>query len=182
MKKRAVFLDRDGTIMKDKHYLDDPEQVELLEGAAEGLRRLQNMGFKLVIVTNQSGIKRSIIQEKNLELIHSRLRELLKKEEVTIDAIYYSPDLPFEKSLTRKPGTALLDRAVEQLNLTLKGSYCIGDKKEDIDMGEKGGLVTILVLTGYGEKNRDKTNCNYIAHDLLDAAKWITSREYPKKP
>lgn len=182
MKKRAVFLDRDGTIIKEKHYLKDYSQIELIEGAVKGLRLLKEMGFKIVIITNQSGIKRGIITEKELEMIHIKLIELLMKRGITIDGIYFSPDLPNEKSTTRKPQTGLLGKAEKELGLQLKDSYCIGDKKEDIDMGEKKGLTTILVLTGYGRKTKGKVKPDYVAYDLLDAAIWIKTMETVKKP
>ena len=170
MKKRAIFLDRDGTIIKEKHYLNDCSEVELIEGAAKGLRLLQEMGFKLVIITNQSGLKRGLITQQELEKIHNKLKRLLSAEDVDIDGIYFSPDLPQESSKTRKPEIGLLDKAVRELNLQLRGSYCIGDKKDDIEMGKRKGLKTILVLTGYGRKNPDRANPDYVARDLFLAA------------
>ncbi len=177
MKKRAVFLDRDGTIIKEKNYLRDANQIELLEGSAQALRLIQKMGFKLIIITNQSGIKRGIIRQKNLIQIHAQLKRMLANKGVTIDAIYYSPDLPNEKSTTRKPNTGLLEKAERDFGLSLKNSYCIGDKKEDIDMGMKKKMVTILVLTGYGNIHKTEVSSDYIANNLMDAAKWIKSRE-----
>lgn len=173
MKQRAIFLDRDGTIIKEKHYLRDYSDVELIEGAVKGLKLLKKMGFKLVIITNQSGIKRGLITEDELEMVHRKLEELLLKKGVAIDGIYFSPDLPFEISRTRKPQTGLLKKAKEELGLQFRGSYSIGDKKEDIEMGKKKGLKTILVLTGYGRENSGKIKPDFVAENLLDAALWI---------
>jgi len=177
MKYRAVFLDRDGTIIKEKHYLSDCSDIELINGAIEGLKLLKDKGFRLIIITNQSGIKRGIITIKGLERIHSRLEKILKKNGIIIDGIYFSPDLPNEKSNTRKPQTGLIEKAEKELELQIGGSYSIGDKKEDIEMGRRKGMRTILVLTGYGKKNAGKVKPDYIASNLLDAARWIEKQE-----
>jgi D-glycero-D-manno-heptose 1,7-bisphosphate phosphatase len=177
VKQRAVFLDRDGTIIVEKHYLKDPSQVELLEGACEGLRLLQRMGFKLVIVTNQSGLKRGLFTVQDLENIHQRLTALLDECGVGIDGIYYSPDLPEEASKKRKPGTGLVEQAARELHLSFRGSYCIGDKHEDIEMGRRKKMKTVLVLTGYGTDVKALVEPTHAAKDLLDAARWIQKQE-----
>jgi len=181
VKLRAVFLDRDGTIIKEKHYLRDCSEIELIEGTVKGLRLLREMKFKLVIITNQSGIKRGILTERELEMVHKKLKILLLKEGIAINGIYFSPDLPEEKSITRKPQTGLLEKAENELKLQLRGSYCIGDKKEDVEMGKKKGLRTILVMTGYGEESKRKVKPDYVAEDLLDAALWIKEKEKGEK-
>lgn len=177
MKKRAVFLDRDGTIIVEKNYLKEPSQVALLEGAREGLLMLQKMDLRLVIVTNQSGIKRGYFTAHDVERVHEHLLEMLGTHRINIDGIYFSADLPEEGSLTRKPGTRLIERAVRELDLQLDGSYCIGDKPEDIAMGNRKGLRTVLVLTGYGEASKSLTEPDYVARDLLSAAQWIQQQE-----
>jgi D,D-heptose 1,7-bisphosphate phosphatase len=181
VKHRAVFIDRDGTIIKEKNYLRESSEVELIEGAIKGLKLLKRIGFKLVIITNQSGIKRGFITESKLEEIHGRLKEILLKEDVIIDGIYFSPDLPEDESLTRKPQTKLVEKAEEELGLEMQGSYCIGDKKDDIEMGRRKGLRTILVLTGYGMENKGKVRTNYVAENLLEAALWIEVQELGRK-
>lgn len=177
MKQRAVFLDRDGTIIAEKHYLKDPSQIEFLEGACEALLLLQRMDFKLVIITNQSGIKRGLFTVQELEKVHERLTAMLGEHGITIHSVYFSPDLPDEGSKTRKPGTDLIERAIRELHLRLEGSYCIGDKREDIEMGKRKELKTILVLTGYGSEYRVSVEPDYVAKDLLDAARWIQKQE-----
>ena len=177
MKQRAVFLDRDGTIIAEKHYLKDPSRVEFLEGACEGLLLLQLMDFKLVIITNQSGIKRGIFTMQELEKVHERLTAMLGERSIMIHGMYFSPDLPDEGSETRKPGTGLIERAERELHLCLEGSYCIGDKRDDIEMGKRKELKTILVLTGYGGEYRASVESDYVAKDLLDAARWIQKQE-----
>ncbi|MCK4234709.1 HAD family hydrolase [candidate division WOR-3 bacterium] len=177
MNQRAIFLDRDGTIIKEKNYLKDFSEVELIDGVVEGLRLLREMRFKLVIITNQSGIKRGIITKEELKKVHKTVKELLIKEDITINGIYFSPDLPEERSTTRKPQTGLIEKAERELKLKIRGSYCIGDKKEDIEMGKKKGLRTILVLTGYGRVTKENVKPDYIAKNLLDAAFWIRKEE-----
>jgi D-glycero-D-manno-heptose 1,7-bisphosphate phosphatase len=177
LKERAVFLDRDGTIIVEKNYLHDPSEVELIPGTVEGLRILHRLGFKLVIITNQSGLRRGYLTENQLESIHERLIGELKEQSIPIAGIYFSPDLPNEGSLTRKPNTALIDRATRDLSLQLKGSYCIGDKREDIEMGKGKELKTILVLTGYGIKTKGTVEPDHTADNLLEAAQWIEREE-----
>jgi D-glycero-D-manno-heptose 1,7-bisphosphate phosphatase len=177
VKQKAIFLDRDGTIIKEKHYLKNPSEIELIEGAAEALLVLQRLHFKLVIVTNQSGIRRGFFTAQEVDSVHERLTGMLSEQGVTIDGIYYSPDLPGEGSRTRKPGTGLVKRAAQELGLSLEGSYCIGDKVEDIEMGKRKRLKTILVLSGYGYKFEGKVEPDYCAKDLLDAARWIQEQE-----
>lgn len=182
MKKKAVFLDRDGTIIKEKHYLKDPSCIELLNGAVEGLKVLIKLGFRLIIITNQSGIKRGFFTEKELGMVHIRLRELLAKEGIKIDAIYFSPDLPEEESMFRKPQVGFLEKAEKELDIKLSLSYCIGDKIEDIEMGKRKDLRTILVLTGYGRETKGKVFPDFVAADLYEAALWIKRQEEVKNP
>lgn len=177
LSSRVIILDRDGTIIEEKEYLNDPSGIEFICGSIEGLEILQRMGFKLVIITNQSGISRGFITEEQLHSIHKKLVNELNKKGVFIDGIYFSPDLPEDESQTRKPNTGLIDRAVRELSLQLDGSYCIGDKRDDIEMGKKRGLKTILVLTGYGFKTKGTVEPHYIANNLLDAARWIKKDE-----
>ena len=177
LSSRVIILDRDGTIIKEKEYLSDPSGVEFICGSIEGLEILQRMGFKLVIITNQSGIKRGYFTEEQLDSIHKKLIIELNKKGVTIDGIYFSPDLPEEESQARKPNTDLIDQAVRELSIKLNGSYCIGDKRDDIEMGKRKGLKTILVLTGYGIKTKGTVEPHYIADNLLEAARWIKRNE-----
>ncbi len=177
MKQRAVFLDRDGTLIKEKHYLKDSCAIEIIEGVVEGLHMLQDLDFKLVIITNQSGIKRGFLTKKEVEKVHVDLRSLLLKEGIEIDGIYYSPDLPEEASSTRKPRTGLIERAEQELDIQLDGSYALGDKGIDIEMGKRKRLKTILVLTGYGMEHKGKVKPDYVAENIYDAAQWIKSIE-----
>jgi histidinol-phosphate phosphatase family protein len=171
---RAIFLDRDGTIIRERHHLCDPELVELLPGAAEGLRRMREMGFALVVVTNQSVIGRGLIDEPRLEQIHARMRELLRIEGVDVDAIFHCPHTPDDGCDCRKPATGMIDRACEQLRVRPEDAFVIGDKACDIELGRAVGATTILVRTGYGLKYADDVvPPDYVGIDLTEAAEMI---------
>ena len=178
MKRRQfVILDRDGTIIVERHYLSDPLQIEILPGAARGLRQLLAMGLGLVIVTNQSAVGRGLFDEAHLDLIHRRLCELLKTEGIQIEGIYFCPHLPDDDCSCRKPKPGLVERAASDLDFDLRSSFVIGDKPADIEMGRQVRATTFLVRTGYGaEFVGDPTvNPDYVADDLSAAAQTIQS-------
>jgi D-glycero-D-manno-heptose 1,7-bisphosphate phosphatase len=167
-----VLLDRDGTIIVERDHLSLPEQVELLPGAAEGLRRLRSLGLGLVIVSNQSAIGRGLFDEARLEAIHRRLRALLKSEDVEIDAIYVCPHKPDAGCPCRKPETGLVQQAAREYDFDPVQSFVIGDKVCDIELGRRIGAVTILVQTGYGAEvaARNAVEPDYVENDLRAAA------------
>jgi D-glycero-D-manno-heptose 1,7-bisphosphate phosphatase len=172
--RRFVLIDRDGTIIKECHYLSDPERVELLPGAAEGLRLMQEMGLGLVAVTNQSGIGRGFFDEVRLGEIHQRLRELLAVAGVSIEDIFFCPHTPADDCQCRKPRTGLVKQAAEKYGFNPQESFAIGDKPCDIELGQRAGAKTFLVRTGYGaEVAVSKTvSPDYVVDNLLEAA-WI---------
>ena len=155
-RRRWVVLDRDGTIIEEKHYLSDPGDVELIPGAAKGLRQLREMDLGLVVITNQSGIGRGYFDGARLDLIHQRVSELLALEEVYLDGFYHCPHLPEDNCLCRKPRTGLLELAAKDLDFDPQAALVIGDKASDVEMGQRVGATTLLVRTGYGaEVERD---------------------------
>ena len=183
--QRFVILDRDGTIIQDRHYLAEPGGVELCPNAAEGLRRMSAMGLGLVVATNQSGIGRGYFSESRLELIHKRMVSLLAVEGVRLDGIYYCPHLPEEGCSCRKPRTGLLDRAAQELGFSACESIVIGDKPSDIEFGRAAGAMTILVCTGRGDTCAPEAQPrpDRVADDLLDAAEAIRALiGGPEKP
>jgi len=176
MKRRQfVILDRDGTIIVERHYLSDPLQIEILPGAVRGLRQLLAMGLGLVVVTNQSAIARGFFDEAHLDLIHRRLCDLLKAEGIQLEGIYFCPHLPDDDCSCRKPKPGLVERAASDLDFDLQSSFVIGDKPADIEMGRQVRATTFLVRTGYGgEFVGDATvNPDYVADDLSAAAQTI---------
>ena len=170
--KRFVLLDRDGTIIKECHYLSDPELVELLPGAAEGLRLMVEMGLGLVGVTNQSAIGRGFFDETRLFQIHQRLRELLELEGVHLEEIYFCPHIPADNCQCRKPRTGLIRSAAKKFGFKPQDSFVIGDKPCDIELGQRVGASTVLVRTGYGaEVAAYKTvNPDFVVENLWEAA------------
>ncbi len=143
----AVFLDRDGTIIRDRHYLSDPRHVELLDGAAASLARLRAAGYRLVIVTNQSGIARGLVTEREYEAVQARLGALLAAAGVTIDGTYMCPHHPDVGGACscRKPAPTLFARAARELGLDLARSTLIGDRWRDIAAATTLGAAGILV-------------------------------------
>jgi D-glycero-D-manno-heptose 1,7-bisphosphate phosphatase len=173
--RQFVVLDRDGTVIAERNYLSSPDQVELLPGAAAGLRRLQERGFGLVIVTNQSGIGRGYYDEAALTCIHNRLQTLLSAHGVQLDGIYHCPHVPEDDCACRKPRTGLLEKAAADLDFVPSEAIVIGDKPCDIDLGRAVGAATILVRTGYGARYAMDTGLKpgMIADDLSAAAELI---------
>jgi len=182
MRRRAVFLDRDGTINREVGYLRDPTQLELLPGAAKAIKLLNENGFLTLIITNQSGVGRGYFTEETLHRIHEKLQNLLAKEGAFIDAIYYCPHAPDANCECRKPETGLLRQAVIDLGVDLKHSYVVGDKWSDLEIGHRIGCKTVLILTGYGRQNLAKCRgrkIDYVASDLLSAVYWIINERNP---
>jgi D-glycero-D-manno-heptose 1,7-bisphosphate phosphatase len=185
MKTPALFLDRDGTINDEVDFLKDPDQVRLLPDAASALRNAITSGFKLFIVTNQSGIARGLLTEERLHQIHDTLLQQLQSEDVAIDGIYYCPHHPEFGNLSyrkdcecRKPKSGMIVEAARTHNLDLSRSYLIGDRMIDVQTGINIGLPSILVLTGYGKQElklcrEHHVPIFYVAQDLTDAVQYI---------
>lgn len=175
MKRRFVVLDRDGTIIEECVYLSDPEQVKLLPGVGRALRELKQMGFGLVVITNQSGVGRGFFDDKQLKRIHERLEQFLEREGVRLDGFYVCPHKPDDDCACRKPKLGLLQKAASELDFGLEDSIVIGDKPCDVDMGRLAGATTFLVRTGYGAQiaaEQDVT-VDYVVDDLAAAAQVI---------
>jgi len=166
----AVFLDRDGTICKDVHYLSKPKRFELLPGVAEGVRLLNGLNVKAIVITNQSGIARGYFTEYDLEKIHRRMMYELYKRDARIDAVYYCPHHPDDGCDCRKPRTGLLKRAERDFNLDLKWCFMVGDRELDVKTGWNAGCTSILIPSAETEK---RIEADYILPSLHDAARLI---------
>ncbi len=143
--RRAVFVDRDGTVNPDLRYLSDAHRLEVYRGVAEATRLLHSHGYLVICVTNQSGIERGFYTLEDVERIHARVNEILAKEGGGIDAFYYCPHAPETGCRCRKPGTELFERATAAFSLDLGASAIIGDRSLDIEAGQRLGLLTVLV-------------------------------------
>jgi len=187
---RALFVDRDGTLILDKHYLSDPEQIEFETGAVEGLRLARDYGFKIVILSNQSGVARGYFGTETVELMNRRLLEMLERAGLTVDGVYYCPHHPkgtaagFGTVCTcRKPAPAMAEQAAMDLHLDLRRSWVVGDKLDDVQLARVIGGRGILVRTGYGadqetlvEKARLREG-HGIEDDLLAAVKRLIAED-----
>jgi histidinol-phosphate phosphatase family protein len=149
---KAIFLDRDDTIIVDKAYLNDPDKIEYLPKAIEGLLDFQRMGFILIIVTNQSGIPRGLVTLENLELIHRKMSRQLRDSGVEITDFYFAPHMPDSQHPWRKPNPGMILQAAEDHSLDLSQSWMIGDGKADVEAGNRAGCRTVMVKKGTSEK------------------------------
>jgi histidinol-phosphate phosphatase family protein len=166
----AVFLDRDGTICRDVHYMSRPEQLEILPGVAEGIKLLNNLGVKVVVITNQSGIARGYFTEEDLKRIHERMLDELSKAGARIDAIYYCPHHPNDNCNCRKPKIGLIKKAENDFHLDLRKCFVVGDRKLDVETGRNAGCLTILIP---GPETENGVNADYIVSNMYEAAKTV---------
>ena len=166
---RFVILDRDGTLIEERHYLAEPDGVALIPGAADALRAFRELGLGLVVVTNQSVVGRGMVDEAGLERIHDRMRELLSEHGVGVDAVYHCPHLPEDGCGCRKPETGLVVRASADLEFDPARAFVVGDHASDIELGRRIGATTILVLTGHG-REEGGDHAHHVAPDLQGAA------------
>jgi D-glycero-D-manno-heptose 1,7-bisphosphate phosphatase len=169
MTGRAVLLDRDGTLIAERNYLSDPDQVQLLPGVAEALRRLAAAGFSLVVVSNQSGIARGYFDRARLAEIHERLERLLEAEGVVLSGIYVCPHAPADDCQCRKPRPGMVTAAAAALGFDPAQAWVVGDKPCDIDLGRGVGARTILVRTGYGASHEAEGDApaDYVVDDAI---------------
>jgi histidinol-phosphate phosphatase family protein len=178
MRRKAVFLDRDGTICEDVHYMRDPSQLRIYPEVPKAIKLLNEAGFLVIIATNQSAVARGYVTLEGLERIHKKMLEELGKRGAKIDAIYFCPHHPDDNCNCRKPKPGMILKAQRDFNIDLKASYIVGDKRLDVETAEKTNLIPILVLTGYGKEelktlNEWRIKPAYIAKNLLDATRWI---------
>jgi D-glycero-D-manno-heptose 1,7-bisphosphate phosphatase len=192
-KHPVVFLDRDGTINEEVGYLNHVDRFLLLPRAGAAIRRLNDHGFKTVVITNQSGVARGYFPESLVLEVHQKMKDLLAGEGARLDGVFYCPHHPDaenplyrQRCRCRKPGTALIERAAVELDLDLSRSYMIGDRGMDVAFGRSLGVRGVLVLTGYGKgewtylKETWKVMPDYVASDLYEAVEWILQQEEMK--
>jgi len=183
----AVFLDRDGTINEEVEYLDNLSDLRLIPGADEGIALLNRAGFSVIVITNQSGVARGFFPEGFVQLVHSRLSEMLVRAGAHVEGWYYCPhhpeagSPPYKKACDcRKPGTGMVSRAAKELSIDLGRSWLVGDSLSDLQTAWNAGMKSILVLTGHGRKTMESLagheleRIDHVARDLFDACNWIT--------
>ena len=169
--KKAVFLDKDGTLVENVHYNADPDKVRLTPYAAEALKQLQDEGFLLIVVSNQSGIALGYFSEADMQLIKETISGMLEDERVFLHDFYYCPHLP-EECECRKPKPGMLLKASEEYNIDLSQSWMIGDILDDVEAGRQAGCRTILIDKGNETEwlLRPDRSPHFMVDDLKDAA------------
>lgn len=183
---RAVFLDRDGTVNEEVGYLRDLRQLKLIPGAGVAIRRLNQSGIKVVLITNQSGIARGYFPESFVQETHALLRDMLRREGAWLDGIYYCPHHPRAGNShyttaceCRKPGTGMIDRAAREMNIDIKKSFVVGDKWSDVELGQRAGARSILVSTGHAPDDPGNARPEHLddpdfaAGSITEAVEWI---------
>ena len=173
---RAVFFDRDGTLMEDAHYCGDPAQVKVFPCVPDALRKLKEAGFRTFVVTNQSGIGRGLITLAQYRTVEAEM--LRQIGEGLLDASYFCSDAPGVPSTRRKPEPGMLLEAAADFDIDLAGSYLIGDKSADIECGRRAGASTILVQTGYGAEQVCRPD--FTAADVVQAVQLVLERAVGK--
>ena len=176
--QRAVFLDRDGTLIVEKNYLHKPEEVEIFPGIGAALKKLCDAGFKLIMVTNQSGIGRGYFTMADAESVNERVNQELARDGVRFEKIYIAPEAPDQPSRGRKPSPQFLFDARDEFNLNLVESFMVGDKLIDLECGWNAGVKkSILVRTGYGaeveREDAGKISQAVVVDGLKETADWI---------
>ena len=171
---KAIFIDRDGVINEDPGYVHKVEDFRFIPKAVNALKLLSQKGFKLIIITNQSGIGRGYYTKEDFLKFNNYLINELSKNKIRIERTYYCPHHPDESCNCRKPGTRHIEEAKKEFNIDLKRSYVIGDHPGDIGMGKKAGCKTAYVLTGHGKKHKESMKeADFTAKDIYEAAEWI---------
>ena len=174
MKNRAVFLDRDGTINRDMHYSADVSRLRVFKNAATAIKKLNDAGYKVIVISNQSGIARRYFKKKDVEKLNKIIIDRLGKRKAKIDAVYFCPHHPDENCSCRKPKSGMILKAKKDFNLDIKNSYMVGDMQSDIDLAKNVGAKSVFVLTGAGI---DVKGADYTAKDILYAANWIVKQK-----
>ena len=168
---RAVFLDRDGVICYDVHYMSSPDQFQLMPFVGEGIRKLNEAGFLVIVVTNQSGLRRGLITEENLRRIHERMVKELSAYGARIDDIFVCPCLPEEDCECRKPKPGMILEAARKHGIDLSKSFMVGDKQIDADAGRAAGCRTILISEDQSMK------ADFVVKSFKEAVEIILSEE-----
>jgi D-glycero-D-manno-heptose 1,7-bisphosphate phosphatase len=179
----AVFLDRDGTIDEEVGYLNHASRFRLFPFAAAAIRRLNEAGLPVIVVTNQSGVGRGYFPESLMHTVNELMTQQLREKGAAIDAIYYCPHTSAENCSCRKPRTGMLDHAALEHALDLQRSFVVGDRYGDIELARNAGARSVLVRTGYGEGELAwhaatwPMQPDFVAEDIMQAADWILRQQ-----
>ncbi|MEM7645304.1 MAG: HAD family hydrolase [Pseudomonadota bacterium] len=176
--KKVVFFDRDGTLIIDKIYLNDPTAIEYLPGVFEGLRQLRDHGFEFIVVTNQSGVPRGLVDIENLNQIHKNIRRDFSKEGIDILQFYYAPFLVESNHPMRKPNPGMLDQGVRDFNVDRSQSWMVGDRMTDVEAGHRAQMKTVF-LHGTEDPNQSSfSQPEIIASTFTELCQGILEKEF----
>ena len=174
--EKVVFLDRDGVISKDSpDHIKSWDEFHFLPNAKEGIKLLNDHGFHIVLITNQSVIARGMVTVEGLELIHNNMKMEIEKYGGKIEKIYYCPHHPDEGCDCRKPKPGMLLRAIKENNIDPTKSFMVGDRMMDVEVGKKVGCKTVIIPSELGQREMRESSIkpDYVTKDLLDTSKWI---------
>jgi histidinol-phosphate phosphatase family protein len=175
----AVFVDRDGTLNEDHGYVTSPEQLVVFPAVPKALARLNHLGFRVILLTNQSAIGRGFMTVQDLQRIHQKLEDLLRAQDGKIDAVYYCPHHPDEGCACRKPNIAMIQEAAEHFSLDLSLCYVVGDKWSDLEVAHRAGVQGVLVMSSdysaVAVRARDAGQfpIAHVAESFVQAVDWI---------
>lgn len=171
-KQKAIFIDRDGTLIEEVNFLHRVEDLRFFDYTDESVKLLKEKGFLVIIATNQSGIARNVYSENDMHGIHEAIQNQLTAK---IDAFYFCPHLPNAGCSCRKPNLGMIEQACQDFEIDLENSWMIGDKKLDVELGHNAKIKTALVLTGYGEKHLTQLSQkpDVVAKTLIEAVSEI---------
>jgi D-glycero-D-manno-heptose 1,7-bisphosphate phosphatase len=180
---KAVFLDRDGTINHDDGYIGNPNLIKLYDGVADGIKFLKNnLGFKIIVISNQSGISRGLITHEDVKRVNEKINQILSEQNTCIDKFYYCPYHPdydsFEKCRCRKPSPEMVLMAAKENNINLNNSFFIGDKSIDVECAKNAGVISILLKNTLNNEEinvlkNSKNSPNFIASNFQNAVSFI---------
>jgi len=172
---KVIILDRDGTLVVDRGYLGDPAGLELEPGAAEGLQLFTALGYRLIVITNQSGVGRGFFTLGQLQAMNARLSAMVDATGAHLERIYSCPHAPNENCDCRKPALGLLRQAVAELGFNPTSAVVIGDKETDIEFGRRVGATTVLISQNASAASM-RAQPDFVVANLIDAARAVTSR------
>lgn len=171
--KKVVFLDRDGTLIIDKIYLNDPNDIDYLPGVFEGMQLLRDKGFSFIIVTNQSGVPRGLVDIKNLEQIHQNMRDEFAKHNIEILEFYYAPYSVESNHHMRKPNPGMLEAGIEEFHVDPSQSWMVGDRMTDVEAGHRAGMKTVFLTGSENPEDSPYQQPEFVATSFMEVATFI---------
>lgn len=173
---KAIFFDRDGTLIVDKIYLNNPDDIIYLPHVFSALKKLQDSGYIFVVVTNQSGVPRGLVQEENIHKIHQKMTLEFQQHGILLDKFFYAPHPVDSGHPDRKPAPGMLLKAISSYNIDPTQSWMVGDRMSDVEAGHRAGAKSILLI-GNDEKETTYSQPEYVAQNLMDVANWIINNK-----